>query len=211
MENILLTGFRKFGDYKVNPTEQFLKNHDILGDFYLHSLIFPAHTFNLGAENFGTEVVRTAYAVDALAIISLGLASDVKGLRIESKAVNWSAGKYCLDFENEKTFLRNQSLSHSKRINLKHWNFEFMFKSFRSLDIKFEREISKNAGNFCCNALMYRTLSALGSAYKIPYIFLHIPCTKESVEGLNDFDRDKDLITLEELNDILTIVSMSLK
>ena len=211
MGNMLLTGFQKFGDYKVNPTEQFLQSHNVIGDFYLHSLVFPAHTFNNGAEYFGNELVRLALSVDARAIISLGLASDIKGLRIESQAINWSAGKYCLDYENGKKLVQNQSPCHSKKVNLNHWNFEFMFQNFASLDIKFEKDISKKAGNFCCNALMYRTLLALGPGYKIPYIFLHIPCTKESVKGSANFDKKKDLITLEKLSDILTIVSMSIK
>ncbi|MFA5109304.1 MAG: hypothetical protein WC458_02070 [Patescibacteria group bacterium] len=211
MKNILITGFRPFGKYKANPTEQFLKNHSVLGDLYLHSLIFPASTFANDAEDFGFEVVKTARSLKAVAIISLGMASDVKGLKIETRAINWSAGKYCLDFEQERKLNPLYPGWDTKEVNLEHWNIDFMFKNLTDLNIKFEKEISNKAGTFCGNALMYRILTALGYASDIPYIFLHIPCSAEAIAGLDDFAKDKDLITAETLQEILLVVSESIR
>jgi len=211
MKNILITGFRSFGKYKANSTEQFLKSHSVLGDLYLHSFIFSASTFANDAEDFGFEVVKTARALKAVAIISLGMASDVKGLRIETRAINWSAGKYCLDFEKERKLNPLYPGWDTKEVNLKHWDIDFMFKNLTDLNIKFEKEMSDKAGTYCCNALMYRILTALGSASDIPYIFLHIPCSAEAVADLDDFAKDKDLITAETLQEILLVVSESIR
>jgi pyroglutamyl-peptidase len=211
MDNILITGFRPFGNYKVNPTEQFLKNHSVLGNLRLHSLIFPARSLVEGAEDFGLTIVETAKALKAVAIISLGMSSAVKGLRIETRAINWSAGKYCLETEDRQRLNPSFPAWYSKKVNLAHWDTEEMFKNFGFSSIRFEKRISIHAGTYCCNALMYRTLVALGPAYQIPYIFIHIPCSAEAVAELDDFDKYKDLIDSETLKKILLIVSASIK
>lgn len=210
MENILVTGFQRFGDYKSNTTEQFLKTHSRLGNFYLHSLIFPARTFSQNAENFGKEIIKTAQKLNAAAIISLGMASDVKGLRIESRAVNWSAGKYCEKYEQELKLSQKFPPWDDKEINFKPWNIERLFSTLRAGNIEFEEKISTNAGSFCCNALMYRTLTALQPINNTPYLFLHLPCTAEAVEGMAGFDKNKYLIDSKTLKEILIIVSTSL-
>ena len=210
MKNILITGFQKFGDYKVNTTEQFLRTHSLLGDFYLHSLIFSPRTFAENAESFGKETVKTARKLNATAIISLGMASDVKGLRIESRAVNWSAGKYCEKYEQELRLNQKSPPWDDKEIDFKPWDLSRMFSVFKSRDIKFEEKISTNPGSFCCNALMYRTLTVLQPINDIPYLFFHIPCTAEAVEGMVGFDKNKYLIDSKTLKEILIIVSTSL-
>ncbi|MFA5000506.1 MAG: hypothetical protein WC545_04060 [Patescibacteria group bacterium] len=188
MKNILITGFYPFGDYKVNPTEQFLKSHSVLGELYLYSLIFPPRTFGDGAENFGLNTVKFARSLNAIAIISLGMASDVKGLRIETSSINWSEGKYCLDFEQKKRLDSRFSSRATKKTNLAQWDIEAMLKNFKNLNIKFERKLSESAGTYCCNALMYRVLSNLEPSSNIPYIFLHIPCSAEAVAGIDNFN-----------------------
>lgn len=211
MKNILITGFQTFGDYRVNPTEKFLKNNNVLGDFYLHSLIFPARTFLENAENFGTEIVKTAVSLKAVAIISLGMASDVQGLRIESQAFNWSAGKYCDKSEQELKLDQRRPPWYCKSIDFKYWNIEYLRINLARRGIKFEQELSTDAGRFCCNALMYRTLTVLRPKHdNIPYIFFHIPCTAEAIEGINNFDRNKNLIDFKTLKEILMVVSTSI-
>lgn len=212
-KNILVTGFEKYGDYKINPTEKFLKNHSVLGNYYLHSLIFPPNIFSAGAENFGREIVDLAIKLKAVAIISLGMSSEVKGLRIESTAINWCDNKYCLQSESDRKLDMSCQPWQEKEINLRYWNIDLMFEKFRYLNIKFEEKISNFPGYYCSNALMYRTLKVLRSndfySYRIPYLFLHIPCTAEAVEGVKDFDKTKDLITMEILRQILLVVSES--
>lgn len=210
MRNILFTGFQRFGDYKVNPTEQFLKTHNRLGELYLHSLIFPARTFSENIEKSGKELVKMANDLKAVAIISLGMASDVSGLRIESGAVNWSTGKYCEKYEQDLRLNQKKPPWDYLEIDFKPWNLEYMFATFKSHGIKFEEDLSVDPGNFCCNALVYRTLSALKAFDNIPYLFLHIPCTAEAVEGVPNFDQTKDLIDFKTLKEILMIVSASL-
>lgn len=210
MKNILITGFKKFGDYKVNPTEQFLKTHSRLGDFYLHSLIFPARTFSENIEKSGEEIIQTANNLDAVAIISLGMASDVHGLRIESGAINWSAGKYCEKYEQDLRLNPKKPPWDCLEIDFKPWNLEYMINTFKSHGIKFEEVLSVEPGRFCCNALMYRTLLAIRPFNKIPYLFLHIPCTAQAIEGMPNFDKTKDLIDFKTLKEILIIVSTSL-
>lgn len=210
-KSILVTGFGKFGNYKVNPTEEFLLKHKVLGNYNIHSLIFPPNTFSAGAANFGQKIVKTAKKFEAKAIISLGLSSEVKGLRIEGQALNWSDSKYGFRSEGDRKLNVNYQPWHFKEINLKYWDINSMFEKFRFLNIKFEEKISRFPGYYCCNALMYRTLEALelNLDFYLPYVFLHIPCTAEAVAGVEDFDKSKELITMETLRQIMVVVSES--
>ncbi len=209
--NILVTGFKKFGDYSCNCTEQFLGEYNTIGEFAINPLVLPAHTFADGAEYSYMELAQAALASEASAVISLGMASDVQGLRIETCATNWSTGKYCLRSEQNRRLNPRYSARHIKEVDMSRWDIELIRKNLKELDIKFEDKLSTDAENFCCNALMYRTLFVLRQVYNIPFIFLHIPCSAEAVSGMKDFNKKKDIITMETLHDILTVFSMGIK
>lgn len=202
-QNILVTGFKAFGDYKSNPTEQILKFHSVLGEFALHSLIFPACSFGNGAENFGRDIVNKAVEVNAVAIISLGMNPDVRGIRIEKRAINMVENSDSKKIQIDP----NWQTWYAKRVKLDYWDFDFVLRSLSAMNIRHEKELSEHPGTGCGNALMYRTLMALGPAYHIPYLFVHVPCTAEAISGLQNFDNTKDLITLQILRKMLVLLS----
>ena len=205
MKNIIITGFKPFGPYKANTTEQFLEKYCLLGDYNVHALVFSPEIF-FTAKAGGAQIVALAERIQAEAIIQLGMASSVRGLRIESSAVNWSAGKYCLGIEQKQKLDPNQAPWGAKEVDLSLWNFDRLFRGLDALHVEHEKEISTDAGTYCCNALMYRTLSALGPDYKIPYLSLHVPCTAEAIAGIPDFAADKSLTTMGTLHKIMLVL-----
>lgn len=214
MKTILVTGFKVFGDYKVNSSEQYIRTTSVIGQHFAHTLVFNTNVFSnhlcSGVENYGRAIVELARLKEVSAIISLGMSSEAKGLRIEKIAYNWCDGKYCTQSETNRPLNQNNLAHEQRSINFEQWDFQSMFDKFKSLNIKFENQISTFPGNYCCNALMYRTLEAMEfNLLQIPYLFLHIPCSAEAVEGLENFDLRKDLITMEELRKIMIVISES--
>lgn len=205
MKNIIITGFMPFGPYQANTTEQFLKEYRVLGGYNVHAIVFSPEIF-LTAAAGGKQIVALAEHVRAEAIIQLGMASSVKGLRIESLAVNWSAGKYCVGIEQKQKLDLNQAPWDAREVDLSLWNLDRLFRGLDALHIEHEKEISTDAGTYCCNALMYRTLLALGANYKIPYLSLHVPCTAAAIAGIPDFAADKSLTTMGTLHQIMLVL-----
>jgi len=210
MDNILITGFEKFGEYKENVTETLSKKIPNLPNYSLKYMIFSVRVFSNGAENYGKQIIAKAQEINAKAIISLGMASDVRGLRIESQATNWVRNeKYCIPLEQNRVIDSNLNPKHILRINLGKWNMEKIFSAFQEMNIIHESEISTNASTFCCNALMFRTLQAIQVAKcSIPYIYLHVPCSRQAVEGISNFDKEKCLISTYDIEDMLAVLAI---
>lgn len=115
MEKILITGFEVFGAYKENITQSFSKEIFHLSGYFPEYIIFPVRIFSDGSANYGKQIISKAQEVNAKAIISLGMASDVKGARIESIAKNWVENeKYCIPSEQRRLIDENLSANHSK-------------------------------------------------------------------------------------------------
>lgn len=207
MEKILITGFEVFGAYKENITQAFSEEIFNLSGYSPEYIIFPVRIFSEGSENYGKQIIKRAQEINAKAIISLGMASDVKGARIESLAKNWVENeKYCTPSEQKRLIDKNLEAKHSLRVDLEKWNTDKIISDLKELNVNYESEISVNANSFCCNALMFRTLQALeSSGCSIPYIFLHVSCSPESVEGVANFNSNNHLISIGDLKDILGV------
>ncbi len=208
MNKILVTGFGRFGDYQENITEALSREVSTLPNYSLEYLIFPVRIFSNGAHNYGEQVISKAQEIGARAIISLGMASDVVGVRVESRAMNWVENeKYCLDSENSKLLDTSLPAKHYLSVDLSRWDLANAFKCWQERNLVFEPEISLKANFFCCNALMFRVLRAMEKRnLSLPYIFLHVSCSYRSVEGVSIFDRNKHLMSLGELRDTLAIL-----
>jgi pyrrolidone-carboxylate peptidase len=210
MDKILITGFERFGDYKENVTEIISKKILRISNHSLEYMIFPVRIFSNGADNYGKQIIARAKEINAKAIISLGMGSDIRGLRIESQAINWvENAKYCILSEQKKTIDDSLDSRSTLKIDFGKWNISKIFSAFKEMNIVHESEISIDANSFCCNALMFRTLQAIQiEGCKIPYIYLNLPCSHHAIEGLPDFDKKKHLISIYDVEDILTILSM---
>lgn len=210
MDKILITGFERFGDYKENITEIISRKISKLSNYSLEYMIFPVRIFSNGAENYGEQIIAKAKGINAKAIISLGMGSDIEGLRIEARAVNWVENeKYCISSEQKKVIDDNLAPKWTLKIDLNKWNISRIFSAFEEMNITHESKISTDANSFCCNALIFRTLQAIQiERCKIPYIYLHLPCSHHAIEGILNFDKKKHLISIYDIEDILTILSM---
>lgn len=203
MKTAILTGFSTFGNYTVNPTEILTRHLDgkTLAGHLIHSFVLPTEVIcSQGTINHGRQVVEKAVSMKASAIISLGIASEARGVRVETKCINWlENNRYCTEFENRRPVDYSSRIREEKFVQLDKWNLSRLSEELASLGISFE--ISNNAGTYCCNALMYRTLQHMQEwSIKIPFIFAHVPCTEESIANIVGFDRkSKILVRQEEL------------
>lgn len=210
MKKAIITGFEKFGSYAVNPTEKLIKEIDgkIVSGHRIHGFVFPVGPL-IGdkAVNYGRIIMLEAERINASVIVSLGVASQAKGVRIESWATNWVENdKYCSPGENRKRLDRYDLPNLNRWVPFNCWNFVAMRKGFQKHKIPFEAAISKNAGTFCCNALIYQVYkriqeSALG---KRPFLMAHVPCTKEAVKNIPNFSGI--LIAQEQLKKVIKIM-----
>ncbi len=208
---ILITGFEKFGDYNENITEIMCQKKK-LGEHDLESIVFPVRIFAHSADDYGKKIVQKAQEIGVDAIISLGMASDVFGVRIETRATNWVENqKYCWPSEQERVLDNRFMPSYTLRVNLAQWNLGKTMFGLRDAGLVHEDSLSGDANNFCCNALMFRTLQALNEVQcEIPYTFLHVSCNKEAVKGIKNFSKRKYLTSIEELEKALLIFIESL-
>jgi pyroglutamyl-peptidase len=91
MRQIILTGFKPFGQYKFNPTEESTKYFDnkIIEQYNIKGIVLPC-TYK-GAFQILKEVINN---IKPVAILSTGLSSNVKGVRFETVGRNIMNGKY---------------------------------------------------------------------------------------------------------------------
>lgn len=192
-KKVLITGFIQFGNYKINPTEILcdVLGRGHLGKYKVYVLIFGTRV--QGKSNHYGKIVNeeiTRLGIDI--VISLGLSSEVTGFRFEKKAVNWAENeKYCSSFENKTRLNRLKSKTKSYATNITSKKFRKIKTALKLSAVPCENHISNDAGNFCCNALAYRILEARENK-KVPYYFIHIPCTRDSVK---EDDKTKSFIT----------------
>jgi len=200
----LITGSETFGDYIFNPTKwlALTARGKIINDHKIHTMVLPAIVLDQkNAPDSGEIIVKKAIELDAKAIISFGMASDVKGFRIERSATNWIENeKYCSEYENKQRIDEGRLAREQVQVDLSRWNLEKMEKEFKKQKLQFESKISDDPGNFSCNGWIYRTVRAMKKYnLKIPYLFVHVSCTKETIEFVPDFSPKKMLIKKEDL------------
>lgn len=206
-KNILVTGFRAIEDHSVSSIQKFLEHYCVLGNCTIRSLIFPPYNFSMGAENFGQKIIEKAKTIEAAAIISLGMLPEVKGLRIERKALNWTDSESVFRSEGDRKLNVNYQPWHFKEVNLQRWDLNSMLEKLCLLNIEFEKEISVSPSYYCGNALMYRTLEALElHSCNIPYLFINVPYVVKPIPETAQL-----IPTLETLRKIIAVASESYK
>lgn len=212
MKTAILTGFLPFGRYVVNPTDVLARclSQKTLAGHKIHSMVFPPTVLSpVESPDYGKEIVDTASAISASVIISLGMASEVRGVRIEAVCENWvENGTYCTLFENRKPVFSDCAPHEKRLIPLQPWDIAGLFRKLSVANISLE--MSADAGNYCCNALMFRVLRALEqSPRQIPFLFAHVPCTKEAISEIPDFDRTHKMLLCQ--GELPTIVEKLLE
>ena len=222
MKNVLITGFEPFGDYAENLSEIAATKLKKIGDYNVYGLTFPVRVFPVSKKhitsytvngnkrfyvkpinniNYGDMITSYAKEIDACAIISLGILSEVRGIKMETQATNWVENdKYCLASEQKRVLdamfnIKENLLVDFEKWRLgKLWNFSVLKEEFHKAKLDCDITLSSDAGTFCCNALMFRTLVSLRkNNCEIPYLFLDIPCSIDSM-------------SLEKLEKVLEVI-----
>lgn len=215
MKKAIITGSETFGKYISNPTKWLALSVDgkIIADYEIHSLVFPSVVLTpKGMENHGETIVKKTQEINADAIISFGMASEVKGFRIERSGTNWIYNKkYLSPSENNQPLDSSQPKKEQMKADLSFWDIEKMQELFAKTHIPFESTISDDPGQYSCNSWIYRTLLAMKKKQlTIPYLFVHTACTEEAIELIPDFDRvNKQLNKKEDLLKALEIILQS--
>lgn len=213
MKTALITGSETFGRYITNPTKWLALSAEgrILADHKIYSLIFPSIVgLPKDTEDPGSVIIKKAVEINAKVIISFGMASEVKGFRIERSATNWIYNeKYCSADENNRPLNPTRPAKEQLQIDLTKWDIEKVRKLFAKAHIPFDQKISDNPGQYSCNSWIYRTILARKKyIIKTPYIFVHTACTPASVALISDFLPKKVLI---KNNDLLIALEIFLR
>jgi pyroglutamyl-peptidase len=177
MKKVILTGFEPFGDYEFNPTKEsteYFNSVGVVSGVKVIGLVLPCTYF--GAFHL---LSRTMEEENPDAVISVGLSSSVKAIRIETTFRNLMNGKYpdskgntpknlpLCDGPNAKEFLSSTA------------NNIYLANLLHSKDLPVE--ISGDADSFICNSLGYQTSKKILSNqfYSMRNMFIHIPWTDD--------------------------------
>lgn len=202
MKTIVLSAFRTFGEYTANSTELVARSlhGKQFGGFIIRSIVFDAI---IPTENRGAGLFTIAQKIGAAGIISLGMASEKTGLCVERIAINKIySPKYCSPSQNRTPVDVNRKYEERVFLSIAPWSLG-RFKSTCATKRIPVMQDSIDAGGFCCNHLAYQARIAQTSSdlwSKIPYIFLHVPCSPEAVPNMKDFrDQGKTTMTVDEI------------
>lgn len=178
MKKVILTGFEPFGDYKFNPTQESTIFFNSLGDvsgIKVIGLVLPCTYF--GAFQVLCKVINREKPD---AIISTGLASSVKGIRIETTFHNIMKGKYPDADGMMPNGLLLWNKPYAKDYLIATANNIYLANLLKSNEIPVE--LSFNADAFICNSLGYLTSKKIlkDSLWSpIKNMFIHIPWTDD--------------------------------
>ncbi len=198
MKTIILSAFSPFGDYPANTTELVANklNGKVLSGYRIHAEIFQAM---IPRDDRGTYLLETAEHMDASCIICLGMGSEIIGLQTENVAVNrvYSA-KYCTVNQNWSRVDIMRPYGELLELDVGVWNIASFKENCAKMGL--DASESHKPSAFCCNHLMYqlRLAQLRDEAFiEIPWIFIHVPCSPESVPEPSDAFKKSGKITLE--------------
>ncbi len=110
------------------------------------------------------------------------MSSNVPGPQVETHAINKIGGKYCPQTEGSPVnFLCQSNLEFI--IDIENWRYDLFEQGCREIGHHVKQ--SQDVSMFCCNHLMFNMIiTRVGQPKrfgKIPWIFIHLPCTREAV------------------------------
>lgn len=181
-KKVILTGFFPFGDYKFNPTEEIVKyfnNKTITGHEHIYGIVLPCTYY--GASEILSDFIDK---INPNGIISLGLSSSVKSVRIETVFRNLMNGKY-----PDATGFMPEKLPLIREDDAREFLPSFADNIFLADLIhsnKIPVEISGDASAYICNSLGYLTSKKIiDEGLSIKNMFVHIPWTDDYTTRIN--------------------------
>lgn len=175
---ILITGFKPFGIYDVNPSEIIALdfNNTQVQYYTIKGYVLPVD-YRLAPEIM-KQLIET---FDPVLIISLGLAGNAKTIQIESLAINLR-----IDPEKRIPLLTLRKLNVTGPwIQFATFDISTILSLMKENNISVEQ--SYFAGLYLCNAILYETLLYQTKIQEsIPTGFIHVPPLKsQHAEGMD--------------------------
>lgn len=199
MTNILLlTGFKHFGPYQGNPTEDIVEKFDetSINGYLVKGLILPSNYYK-AFEILSKEIDN----LSPKALLSIGLATRVPRIRFETTGKNFMNGKYPDDagFQPHK----QEIVPGDKKTYSISTNPIDLAREISNHGISVE--ISVDAEDYLCNSLLYLTARKLkNEGLNLPYAFFHTPWTNDYI-GKVDLKPNKVTIAKSRLEKVVKL------
>lgn len=198
MKKALITGFQRFGNYAENPTE---KACNVMDGLCLaeHKVEAPVFSNDLIIVNHGKTVVQLAKDINASVIISLGLSSSIPGFTLESRGYNEVNGIYAPEYQRGQLLAADGPAFVD--IDWNKWiDYDEIKQKFEEEALPVNPNVSSDPGRYSCNGMIYNVVRAMQEEeLTIPFMYMHVNCSKKAVENIADFDPKKILITVEQV------------
>ncbi|KSU61019.1 peptidase C15 [[Bacillus] enclensis] len=173
MKKLLLTGFRPFLDYPVNPTMRIVEELDgqELGEYKVVGRIL-----SVDFRKSGQELLEHYENVKPDAVISLGLAGGRYKITPERIAINCSDGEP----DNEGNRPTDERIADKDGADGYFSTLPIRQMVEKLIENGYPSEISNTAGTYLCNNVMYSMLHRIKQdGTEIPSGFIHIPASHE--------------------------------
>lgn len=168
----LVTGFEPFGGHGLNPSAELARRIDgsTIGGIPIVGRILP-----VDIERIDGAVAAVLREIDPVAVINLGLAAGEPVVRLERVALNLAAFEIP---DNAGRLIEDRALEDAGEAAL--WSRLDLAGIRRALlGQGIPARLSSTAGNYLCNAAMYRFLRAVPPP--VPCGFIHIPLLRAQV------------------------------
>lgn len=180
----LVTGFEPFGGHGLNPSAELARKIDgaTIGETPVAGRILP-----VDIERIGGAIADIRAEIDPVAVINLGLAAGEPVVRLERVALNLAAFEIP---DNAGRLIEDRALEEAGEAAL--WSRLDLPKIRRALlGHGIPARLSSTAGNYLCNAAMYRFLRAVPAS--VPCGFIHLPLLRAQVAAMLERPTGRDL------------------
>ena len=171
----LVTGFEPFGGHGLNPSAELARRIDgaTVGGVPVAGRILPVDIARIDRAIAG--VLRE---IDPVAVINLGLAAGEPVVRLERVALNLAAFEIP---DNAGRLIEDRALEKAGAAAL--WTRLDLAQIRRALLAQgIPARLSSTAGNYLCNAAMYRFLRAVPA--RVPCGFIHVPLLRAQAAAM---------------------------
>jgi pyroglutamyl-peptidase len=175
----ILTGFEPFGPYKFNPTQDIAKEFDgqSIGEVKVRGIVLPA------SYTRAYDILLDAIKQEkANIVLSSGLASTVRGIRLEAVGRNNMQSKYP---DCDGRMPQNEKISITGALEY-YTNTSTINLATCLQEAGIDSETSSNADTYICNSLLYQVSQAIREeSLPVKFAFFHTPWTRDYLDRIN--------------------------
>jgi pyroglutamyl-peptidase len=171
----LVTGFETFGGHALNPSAALAERLDgaTVAGIKVVGRILP-----VDIDRLDEAVAGILREIEPVAVVNLGLAAGEPVVRLERVALNLAAFEIP---DNAGRLIEDRPLE-TKGVAALWSRLDLPAIRRALLDHGIPARLSSTAGNYLCNAAMYRFLRAVPAA--VPCGFIHLPYLRAQVAAL---------------------------